>query len=436
MRLRLVNVNKVKTADIQLNGLSVIVGENSTGKSTVGRVLFSTIKALANTRSNDENRKQALIIKHVNSLYRRLLSKRPLPKSEEMELLFPKLISQFITGLDNAVSVDEFIAKRVEFIERWDITPRQRALMLRDLENIRLCKGEAENRASRLTTEIQYLIESEFLNKICANNSERAKVVLCSDDYQAKLEYTIDKNNEVQDVACLRNSEFFEDATYVESPLYLHLQDALRKTYAYRELEFDRITFGGMIPMHIKDVVDKMDVMRYVERNLFGRSESLQEIVNGAFVYDKNKRTIVFEQDGKHYSPINVASGIKSFGVLQILLNGDFINENRMLIWDEPENHLHPQWQIELAKILVMLAEAGIPILVSTHSPYFLQAVRYFSAGTSIEKYVNFYLANNESDGMSVMKDVTKNLNEAFTQLAKPLSEIMNVDLKRKKQHS
>ena len=40
MELRIRNVNKIKSADIQLNGLTVIVGENDSGKSTVGRILF------------------------------------------------------------------------------------------------------------------------------------------------------------------------------------------------------------------------------------------------------------------------------------------------------------------------------------------------------------------------------------------------------------
>lgn len=51
MRLHIQNINKIKEADIALNGLTVIVGENDMGKSTIGRAFFSTIKAVSNTRS-------------------------------------------------------------------------------------------------------------------------------------------------------------------------------------------------------------------------------------------------------------------------------------------------------------------------------------------------------------------------------------------------
>ena len=94
----------------------------------------------------------------------------------------------------------------------------------------------------------------------------------------------------------------------------------------------------------------------------------------------------------QNYAPVNVASGIKAFGVLQMLLETQALDESKILIWDEPENHLHPEWQIKFASVLVELAKAGIPILISSHSPYFIQAVRYFADKLSMNDFV-LYLA-------------------------------------------
>ena len=44
MNLKLENIGIIKEADIKLNGLTVIAGENDSGKSTVGKVLYSLIK--------------------------------------------------------------------------------------------------------------------------------------------------------------------------------------------------------------------------------------------------------------------------------------------------------------------------------------------------------------------------------------------------------
>ncbi len=45
MLLKLRNVGMIESADIRLDGLTVIAGENDTGKSSVGKALFSLIKA-------------------------------------------------------------------------------------------------------------------------------------------------------------------------------------------------------------------------------------------------------------------------------------------------------------------------------------------------------------------------------------------------------
>jgi predicted ATP-dependent endonuclease of OLD family len=44
MKLQLENIGIIKNATIQFNGLTVIAGENDTGKTTVGKVLFSEIR--------------------------------------------------------------------------------------------------------------------------------------------------------------------------------------------------------------------------------------------------------------------------------------------------------------------------------------------------------------------------------------------------------
>lgn len=40
MNLELKNVGKIKYANVELNGITVLAGENNTGKSTVGKMLF------------------------------------------------------------------------------------------------------------------------------------------------------------------------------------------------------------------------------------------------------------------------------------------------------------------------------------------------------------------------------------------------------------
>lgn len=48
MELVIKNIGKIKTATIKLDGITVVCGDNNTGKSTVGKVLFSYFNALCN----------------------------------------------------------------------------------------------------------------------------------------------------------------------------------------------------------------------------------------------------------------------------------------------------------------------------------------------------------------------------------------------------
>lgn len=49
---------------------------------------------------------------------------------------------------------------------------------------------------------------------------------------------------------------------------------------------------------------------------------------------------------GKPLSVHNLSTGIKSFAILKILLEKGCLKDKDVLILDEPEIHLHPQWQI------------------------------------------------------------------------------------------
>ncbi|HIC78966.1 MAG TPA: ABC transporter ATP-binding protein, partial [Sulfurovum sp.] len=44
MELQLKNIGMIKEANVKLDGLTVIAGENDTGKSTVGKALYSILK--------------------------------------------------------------------------------------------------------------------------------------------------------------------------------------------------------------------------------------------------------------------------------------------------------------------------------------------------------------------------------------------------------
>ena len=61
MRLNIKNFSKIKDASILVDGITVIAGENNTGKSTVGKILFSLFNSVANMEENIEKQRRAEI---------------------------------------------------------------------------------------------------------------------------------------------------------------------------------------------------------------------------------------------------------------------------------------------------------------------------------------------------------------------------------------
>ena len=427
MDMILENIGKIRSAEVKLDGLTVIAGNNGSGKSTVGKMLFSVIQVLKSTQDDIVQQQHNLLKRYVETLYLRLNSLK-IPAVH----LYDKLPRNYQLAnqlFDETITVEQLQdAVNAILDETKSVSPRTRANINSDIRNIKLCIENANNRAATQASSIQSIIESEFLNSVCSIGTTKSRVLFNIDD-NSSLEFRL-KNDRVTYVENHGN-EMLRDATYVESPLYLHMLESLSKSIQYVETD-SRRHFRGMIPTHIKDFIEKMvnakstvinDDNYYNDILLY-----IHELVSGGFQFNKNNNKLEFVSEGVTYFPINVASGIKTLGVMQLLLQGNLVDPNRLLIWDEPENHLHPQWQVNFADIILRMVAKGIPIVISTHSPYFIQAIRYNAAKYKLEENVNYYLSEECYDGLAELKDVTKDLNKIFAKLSGPLADVLNVD--------
>ena len=78
------------------------------------------------------------------------------------------------------------------------------------------------------------------------------------------------------------------------------------------------------------------------------------------------------------------------------------------------------------AKLLIELVKNEISILVTSHSPYFIQALKVLSDQAELQSQTNFYIAEKkQGTTFSNIKDVTNDLNRIFQKLAEPLQELV-----------
>ena len=185
MKLILDKINIIDHAEIDLNGLTVIVGENNSGKSTVGRILFSLTKALNNTfdvnATNINNKVRKLFV----NLRRRLISEKCEEEyfkdkdkpSNAMHRSYHTTL-EFERNLHSYSSIDEFAKDKTSYIDNLEISPRMKTLLKRDIENIAVTLKNSQNKGALFSTECTSVSESEFLNQLSTEASSRMRLIM------------------------------------------------------------------------------------------------------------------------------------------------------------------------------------------------------------------------------------------------------------------
>lgn len=122
----------------------------------------------------------------------------------------------------------------------------------------------------------------------------------------------------------------------------------------------------------------------------------------------------------------NLSSGLKTFVLLKLLIENGILEDNGVMILDEPEIHLHPEWQLVLAELLVLIQqEYCMHILINTHSPYFLDAIDVYAAKHGIREKCRFYLSS-DNGGYADFEDVSANIDRIYKLLANPFQTLKN----------
>ena len=67
MRIQLDNIAKINNANIEINGITVIAGANNTGKSTIGKTLFSLFNGLFNIKHKINNDKISAVTRYLRN---------------------------------------------------------------------------------------------------------------------------------------------------------------------------------------------------------------------------------------------------------------------------------------------------------------------------------------------------------------------------------
>lgn len=326
---------------------------------------------------------------------------------------------------DQLVAIDSVIDKVFEVT---DLDPDAKEKIKRLRNDIDAIAHQPEDTRQSIENAFNKVFASEFDASLLLHNQQTGDIRL----FEGDLELIHLKINKDGSVALLTDVEPVEiqDATFIDSPLILNYHDVLLRSQTLLDLDKRRPGRIGMAytTLHTKDLFDKLREPA-LPNNLFTKDRSsaldhLKYAIKGEVTYSQSEHDFVFNRNQQAFSIKNTASGIKVFGLLQILLGNEIIDKNTMLIFDEPENHLHPKWQLHLAQVLVSLVEHGVFVLVSSHSPYMIQALKRYGDRANLADSARFFLAENNR-----IEDSDR-LSEIFQILSEPFQTFREMDAK------
>lgn len=427
MKIKINNVGKIKYAEVKLDGITTLAGPNGSGKSTVSKSVYSTFSSLYNIHDKVEKDIVHSIIESIdnfltsqrqeNNIHRSSMRRRQLrqaiSKRVENEIFdkFDELDSD-----DSTKQVDLILTAVIEESHDNDLD-----LNIEDLSSLKTDINEILNQQFNSIAEqiLTANFQGEFNNQI--NN--------IYDDTSGSIELVFKQNKNIilniinnqihinsdlisinKDVVYIDDSARIIDQLYDQNSwISLFNNDENHNNHLLAQLESDDLESNTS-----KAIVDE-------------KLSKVFNIITETIGDNSTNKTDSLPNSKYKLNISNYSSGMKTFYIIKELLMKGIIVKNGVLILDEPEVHLNPEWQLKLAEIIVVLRKVfELHILINTHSPYILNALEVYSKIYNITTDCYFYLCE--------LKDGYANINKVgdtekiYDSLAMPMQELEDLE--------
>lgn len=438
MKFEIKNIGKIKTANLELNGITVIAGENNAGKSTLGKALYSIFNGMSELNQKIEIDRFASIervlenyIEGENDFF---------IEHEDYRNSSEKIIKEFDSKnkiehsfLENELK--NLVSTSLFFYEEGTALHYEEATIKNNSEKVfediikHNSLGTLHNRLmERLTIKVKEIQDRILSNEFRNEFGTQIRNLNCEDGPSEVSIQIKDNYNTVEfmsDESLKSNTPIMtlsHKCVYIDNPFVLD-------GFNYRvPISSSR---GGGHQRRLQNLLrQKQENLGATEEIILDKKLSkiysiFSKVNVGNLVGVKMSRGAMMYREGENeYSLSNVSLGLKTFIIIKTLIQSGEISEGGTIILDEPEIHLHPEWQIMFAELIVLLQKTfHLHILLTTHSPYFLEAIEIYSKIHGIENLCNYYL--NENAGNEILvKEVTGTLETVYSKFFEPFQKL------------
>ena len=396
LQIQISNFRAIQEARIDLNGITVLTGLNATGKSTIGRMMYYTgYYASHYSRLLDDylSRRMGGISDYLKNYF------NSLPEPVKFDLLFKGYVFSHkpYAEVDAYVIIDELKAyyeggAQVKSLDRerlGKVLGRQiksRSSFFVGLRDLRDLVEVIYEEYNRLIHERPPLYLRNRLNELFNTSNETLMKSLVVKEGKEEIISPNRKNIGV--------FSSFDSVFYIDTPMIANFPGELPSGILDQNWEeLIRIFYDGSTrPLEPKEeeVVEKLVQITH------GTIELPAKDQEGTM---RTRKILFREADGQSYPLKKVATGIKSFALIQSLLLKGRLTKNTLLIIDEPEAHLHPQWVVEYARMITLLnKELGVRFLLATHSPKLVQTLYLLAEDEGQEEPTLMFYLSERSD--------------------------------------
>ena len=410
MELKITNVGKISLAEIEIKGLTIIAGPNATGKSTVSRSLFAMFHSFS--KISDK-----ITLEKIYAIQKMFFSSN---KHFEFMLtcqLQPRELAAILAGDVDKNRINKTLHNSNPTFESSELVEE----LSGDILKINSTSEELLHR--EIVSEIFIEEFNSHITNIRSNSKSEIELII----KDSKNKVVFDSKNEL--VAIEVGKDLSYEVVYIDDPFIIN-------SYNLSQERGQLPLYGDIsekVSNHRSSLISQYkntENLTLVDKaNLKERLNVIYKKINDTLgvdmvLFEKGKNSVESHLSSDRLSVDSLSSGMKTFYLIKRLIDNGSIVQNTTLILDEPEVHLHPDWQVSLAEIIVLLQkEMGLHILINTHSPYFLRAIEVYSQKYAIAPCVKYYLSCNEED-VSKIKDVTLDISKIYKVLSKPLQRI------------
>lgn len=421
MNLTIQNFSKIAHADILVDGITVIAGDNNTGKSTVGKILFSMFNSLSNIE-------EKIWLQRLREIEKtsRIMTRNVIGPNGRNSAFFIRYSSALKKDLQRVMKtkdeityqdIQESIERAFESLKLWGKELRESFEEISEelAEKIfALLNLPEEILAREVLTEYFQDVFNQQINSLIVENK---MALVAAHIKNKKVVLSFEKN---ECVSILTELAILHKAVYIDNPFVV---DKLSGEYDMNRMDEH---LAGLL-----EGEDRAEIMDGVFERVLNKEKlenilrPLNTVIDGSIMQHPDGEFYLKREGFLH--PVyfgNLSTGLKAFVILKRLLETAALKEKDVLILDEPEIHLHPKWQIVYAELVVLLQKSfDLSIVVTTHSPYFLDAIHLYSIKHKIDNKTNYYLSE-MTDNQVTMENVTGNLDLIYQKMSTPIHEL------------